>query len=209
MCATATLASAERYKIEGTVLYFDMGHRGADFEYPRELEKTDVSPIVAILLENPDIDTISVSGPGGYGPAADEIIEKILSLGLNTTAFGDCISACANIFLAGQSRTLMPGARLGFHRPFISKEDEFAYFKAHRGRMGWTEEFDYVPWIYDVGLSDMIKAFSYMASRGVTTDFIARAYSIDSFSIWYPSSEELVHGGVLNSSFVSTDEPSN
>lgn len=194
---TVTSAHADRLHVSGNVLHFDMGYRGSEQEYSRELEQTDVLPFLDILLENPVIDTISVSGPGGYGPASHIIIEKILILGLNTTAFGDCISACANIFLAGQSRALLPGARLGFHRPYILKEEELAYFEAHRVRMGWNEEFDYVPWIYDIGLTDMIEAFNYMASRGVSVDFISRAYSTDSFSVWFPSEETLIENGVL------------
>lgn len=197
LCATSTLASAERYKIDGSVLYFDMGYRGADLEFSRELEQTDVLPIQNILFENPSIDTVSVSGPGGYGPASKEIIQKILNLRLNTTAFGDCISACANIFLAGQNRVLLPGARLGFHRPYIVKEDEFSYFEAIKERMGWREEFDYVPWIYDVGLVDMVEAVNYMTSRGVSTEFIVRAYSVDSFGVWFPTEEELKDNGVI------------
>lgn len=209
--ATTTVISAhaDRLHVSGNVLHFDMGYRGSDQEYSRELEQTDVLPFLDILFENPVIDTVSVSGPGGYGPASEKIIEKILSLGLNTTAFGDCISACANIFLAGQSRALLPGARLGFHRPYIIKEEELAYFEAHRERMGWREEFDYVPWIYDIGLTDMVEAFSYMSSRGVSVDFISRAYSIDSFSVWYPDYNMLIAEGVLNSSFISGDDTSN
>ena len=192
-----TTAHAERFHVSGNVLHFDMGYRGSEQEYSRELEQTDVLPFLDILFENPVIDTVSVSGPGGYGPASEKIIEKILSLGLNTTAFGDCISACANIFLAGQSRALLPGARLGFHRPYIIKEEELAYFEAHRERMGWREEFDYVPWIYDIGLTDMVEAFSYMSSRGVSVDFITRAYSTNSFNVWFPTHIELEKNGVI------------
>lgn len=192
-----TAAHADRWYVVGNSLYFDMGYRGSELEFSRELEQTDVNPIEIILFENPAIDTIFVSGPGGYGPAAKLIIETILRLGLNTTAFGDCMSACANIFLAGQTRTLLPSARLGFHRPYIVKEDELIYFETHKETFGWNEEFDYVPWIYDVGLTDMLQAFSYMYSRGVSADFISRAYSVDSFSVWFPTEEELMVSGVI------------
>lgn len=205
-----TSAYADRWRIAGNVLYFDMGYVGEGLEHPRGLEKTDVHPIQSILFENPSIDTISVTGPGGYSPAADEIIAVILRHGISTTAFGDCISACANIFLAGENRSLLPGARLGFHRPFILKEDEFAYFKANKESKGWHEEFDYVPWIYDVGLTDMLDAFNYMVSRGVSLDFISRAYSVDSYSVWFPTNKELEKGGVLNpGSISSVDSSSN
>lgn len=195
---TGTSAHADRLNVSGNVLYFDMGHRGADLEHPRALERTDVHPIQSMLFENPAIDTISVSGPGGSGTAADEIIQTILTHELNTTAFADCVSACANIFLAGKNRSLSPGARLGFHRPYVVNDDEFRYFEAHKERMGWKEEFDYVPWIYDVGLTDMVNAFSYMSSRGVSTEFIIRAYSVDSFNVWFPKEEELMESGVVS-----------
>lgn len=194
---TTTPAYADRWRISGNILYFDMDYRGSELTHPKGLEQTDVRPIQNMLFENPDIDTISVSGPGGYGPAADEIIRTILTHELNTTAFADCVSACANIFLAGKNRSLSPGARLGFHRPYVVKTDEIRYFEAHKERMGWKEEFDYVPWIYDVGLVDMVEAFNYMASRGVSTDFIARAYSVDSFNVWFPTNVELEENGVI------------
>lgn len=194
---TASSAHADRLNVSDNVLYFDMGYRGAELEYPRQLERSDVEPIQIIIFENPAIDTISVTGPGGSGAAADEIIEAILTHGLNTTAHGDCVSACANIFMAGKNRWLSPGARLGFHRPYVVKDDEIRYFEAHKEGMGWKDEFDYVPWIYDVGLMDMLAAFSYLLSRGVSEDFITRAYSTNSFHVWFPTNKELEENGVI------------
>jgi hypothetical protein len=206
---TTTPAYADRWRISGNILYFDMGYRGAELEYPRQLERSDVEPIQSIIFENPAIDTISVTGPGGSGAAADEIIEAILTHGLNTTTHGDCVSACANIFLAGKNRSLSPGARLGFHRPYVVNTDEIRYFEAHKERMGWKDEFDYVPWIYDVGLVDMLAAFSYLLSRGVSVDFITRAYSTNSFHVWYPTNIELEKNGVITHPQIEQEPPRN
>jgi hypothetical protein len=53
---TVTSAHAERFHVSGNVLHFDMGYRGSEQEYSRELEQTDVLAFLDILFENPVID---------------------------------------------------------------------------------------------------------------------------------------------------------
>ena len=50
-----TSAHADRLHVSGNVLHFDMGYRGSEQEYSRELEQTDVLPFLDMLLENPVI----------------------------------------------------------------------------------------------------------------------------------------------------------
>ena len=117
--------------------------------------------------------------------------------GINTEAFGECASACARIFLGGKSRILAPGGTLGFHRPWIDKESEKHFYEANRIKEKWEEEFDYVPWIYDIALQDMLEGIKFMRSRDVDIEFILKIYSTSSYDLWEPSREELLEAGVL------------
>ena len=152
------------------------------------------------LADNPSIATLAITGPGGSGPTVREIADLVLQHDLNTIAFSECSSACVTIFLAGKHRTLQEGAKLGFHRPYVEKAAEKAYYEAKKKIYGWNESWDYVPWIYDVGLQDMLRNTTYMLGRGVQINFITQAYSNDSYTMWYPSVVELEEAGVIHKS---------
>lgn len=187
----------ERFETDGKELTFNLTIPYPDDPSSTELIWRDVEEFQLYVMENPELRLVSVSGPGGYGPAAVEISETILEFGLSTRAFGDCMSACSRIFLAGQMRTLAEGARLGFHRPYIIGEEEREYFLAHRENRGWETEFDYVEWIYDIGWRDTLETIEFMTSRGVSLDFALEAFTHDSYEMWFPNFDELKKGGVL------------
>lgn len=178
-------------------LAFDTNVPYADTPNSTELVQRDVTVFKLYVMENPQIDTVVLTSTGGYGPASWEIIDIILEFGLNTRVVGECLSACAHIFLAGTTRSLEPEASLGFHRPYIIGSKERAYCLAHREERGWQDEFDYVEFIYDVGLSDMLQMVNFMNERGVSLSFIQEAYSYDSYSIWEPDPTVLFKSGVL------------
>jgi len=48
-------------------------------------------------------------------PEARGLIRLVTEHDLATVARGDCLSACTLVFMAGKTRTLGQGARLGFH----------------------------------------------------------------------------------------------
>jgi hypothetical protein len=187
----------ERFETDGKELTFNLTIPYPDDPNSTELIWRDVEEFQLYVMENPKLRLVSVSGPGGYGPAAVEIAETILEFGLSTRAFGDCMSACSRIFLAGQMRTLAEGARLGFHRPYIIGEEEREYFLAHRENRGWETEFDYVEWIYDIGWRDTLETIEFMTSRGVSLDFALEAFTYDSYEMWFPNFDALKKGGVL------------
>lgn len=193
-CSTA---AAERYQVRGTALYFDMTAPFADGRRARELEPRDVELFQLEIMENPQITEIVLSGPGGWGPAAQEIAKTIIAFNLDTRASGNCASACATIFLAGRKRSLDDGATLGFHRPYVEGDVEREYFEYYRVERGWKDEFDYVEWIYDVGLTDMRDMFAYILSRGVDPDFIIEANSYSGQEMWFPDVVCLRTSGVL------------
>jgi len=167
------------------------------YDFDGGLDAYDETEVISYLFDHPEIKTLRVTGPGGYGPAGRAISNYLLRHSINTVAFGECDSACARIFLGGKSRLLEPGATLGFHRPWIVKESEKRFYEANRIKENWEEEFDYVPWIYDVAIGDVVEGITFLRSRGVDMDFILKIYSTSSYDMWEPSREELLEAGVL------------
>lgn len=193
----------ERWQVIGAELVFNMNIPYPDEPGSDELIARDATEFALFVMENPQIEVVAVSGDGGYGPSSVKISETILEFGFDTRAFGECLSACTRIFLAGSSRTLSEGASLGFHRPYVLGEEERAYYTAHRQSRGWENEFDYVEFIYDVGLTDMLETIDFMTSRGVSFEFIREAYSVGSFQMWQPDHEVLLRNRVITAMPIS------
>ena len=194
---TSTLTAQSRYTIEGNTLTLDMTVAAPGYEFDGELDGYDETEVISYLFDHPEINTLRVTGPGGYGPAGRAISIYLAQHGINTQAFGECASACARIFLGGKSRKLAKGAKLGFHRPWIVKEREKRLYEANRVEEKWEDEFDYVTMIYDVAMQNMLEGIKFMRSRGVDMDFILKIYSTSSYDMWEPSREELLEAGVL------------
>ena len=186
-----------RYTIEVDTLTLDMTVAAPGYEFSGKLDEYDGTEVMSYLFDHPEINTLRVSGPGGYGPAGRAISAYLVEHGINTEAFGECASACARIFLGGKSRILAPGGTLGFHRPWIVKEREKRLYEANRVEEKWEDEFDYVTMIYDVAMQDMLEGIKFMRSRDVDIEFILKIYSTSSYDLWEPSREELLEAGVL------------
>jgi len=110
------LTAQSRYTVANGTLIFDMTIEEPSYEFTGSVESYDAEAIQNYLFEMPEINTLRVTGLGGYGPAARAILAYLVH-SINTEAFGGCASACARIFLGGKSRRLATGATLGFHRP--------------------------------------------------------------------------------------------
>ena len=191
------LHAQSRYTIAGDTLTFDVTVAAPGYEFDGELDGYDSTEVMSYLFDHPEINTLRVTGPGGYGPAAKEISAYLVQHGIDTIAIGTCASACARIFLGGKSRKLAKGAKLGFHRPWIVKEREKRLYEANRVEEKWGDEFDYVTMIYDVAMQNMLESIKFMRSRGVDMDFILKIYSTSSYDIWEPARDELLEAGVL------------
>ena len=190
-------ASESRYQLSGSTLNFDMRAEDPKHEFTGQLEMYDSNEIAAYLFDYPEIKTLRITGPGGFMPAAREIADKLIRFEVDTVAFGECNSACSTIFLAGKNRTLEPNATLGFHRQWIDKPREKKYYEAMRETKGWKDEFDYLGWVYDVLVDNLVNDIRFMESRGVSLDFISETLETDSYNMWRPTREELLAGGVI------------
>ncbi|MDG1130847.1 MAG: hypothetical protein P8N68_17270 [Paracoccaceae bacterium] len=194
-----TFAIAERYRVVGEYLFFDMGSVGSEMNFPAELTRADVEEFSLTLMDNPSVNTVVLSGPGGEGRAGFLLAEKIMNMNLNTVAREKCASACAIVFLAGNTRILGKDAKLGWHRPSVYIEDEKKYFEAMKDKKGWQNEFDYVPFVYDVSYRDALETIGFMISRGVDIQFILRSQSEAPTDLWIPTRQELFKANVITS----------
>ena len=186
-----------RYTILDDTLTLDMRVEEPGYEFDGALDEYDETEVISYLFDNPQIKTLRVTGPGGYMPTASAIAEYLIRHDINTEAVGECDSACAQIFLGGKTRTLAPGAKLGFHRPYLVKEREMQFYEENHVEKGWKDRFDYGIDTYDSAMLHMVKRIEYMLSRGVYIDFILKKYTTSSYDIWHPSKEKLLEAGVL------------
>ena len=81
--ATGLLAQS-RYTIEGDTLTLDMTVAAPGYEFDGELDGYDGTEVMSYLFDHPEINTLRVTGPGGYGPAGRAISAYLVQHGINT-----------------------------------------------------------------------------------------------------------------------------
>ncbi|WP_197041972.1 COG3904 family protein [Sandarakinorhabdus oryzae] len=88
------------------------------------IEQQDAS-IFADAVRSSRADTVILDSPGGSAGAAMEIGRLIRARGMSTvvTRSGYCVSACGLVWVAGARRILTPGARVGFHATFTTRDN--------------------------------------------------------------------------------------
>ncbi len=70
----------------------------------------------ALLQTAPAAQWLILQSDGGRLAEAQQIAAAVRTRGLATRATGTCSDVCPLVFLAGSTRQLLPGGRLGFHR---------------------------------------------------------------------------------------------
>lgn len=126
-----------------------------------------------VLAASPDVRTLVLESPGGRALEAGRIAALVRDRGLDTRVVGHCMSACADILLAGRVRSAPEEAQIGFHQPSF-------------------------PGVSAYELRDAIDETRrrYVAA-GVEPYFAFRALATPAESIWIPSHEELLAANVL------------
>lgn len=120
LCLALPLAAAakdglpQKFSLLGRTLVYDTGTdvRGE----PAEITDEDVEKLQGILLQSPEITELQLNSIGGSVYAGEEIAALVLEYGLDTLIDGECISACVDVFLAGNRRRMTFGSRIGFHQ---------------------------------------------------------------------------------------------
>ena len=126
-----------------------------------------------ITRDAKNLRTVVLDSPGGRLYEASEIAHAVKSRGLLTRATGDCASACTLVFIAGAQRSLMPPARLGFHRASAPSMSPLHDQIANR------------------------KLAALYGEAGLPQHFVDQVLRTPSWSIWFPPVAELMDAGIL------------
>ncbi|GLQ55353.1 hypothetical protein [Devosia nitrariae] len=127
-----------------------------------------------VLDAAPTVRTIHLTSGGGRIGEAEKVADLIRARGLDTYVPSTCASACTLIFLAGKTRTLFDGARLGFHStdfPGTSPEDAA------------LADRDYV---------------DQLIAAGVEPGFANRTIAYPPTDMWYPPGDTLLAANVVS-----------
>ena len=198
MLAIAGGASAtERMVVERNLLIYDLSESSGLPEEDRMIQPNDHVLLGELLMENPEVDTIIVSGDGGFNWPAYEMANKIESFGLHTVARHTCASACTTILLGGVERSMEPGASIGFHRMSNAASDLRATYSRLKDEQGWSDEFAFASYIFERGEIAARDYIAFLLRRGVTSEFALTSLTYSSTDMWYPSEKEMLEAGVL------------
>jgi hypothetical protein len=127
------------------------------------------------LSENKAIREVVLAGPGGRAATGFELFRMFRERKLATRVDGGCASACTIAFLGGVERSLGPKGRLGFHRASFPGMGDSDMYESNRG----------------------IRRFLIYSAR-LTPAFADRVFETPADSIWVPTPQELLAGGVIN-----------
>jgi hypothetical protein len=127
------------------------------------------------LAENRDIREVVLAGPGGRASSGFELFRMFRERKLATRVNTACASACTIAFLGGVERSIGPRGRLGFHRASFPGMGDSDMDESNRG----------------------IRRFLIYSAR-LTPEFADRVFNTPSESIWVPTTQELLAGGVIN-----------
>ena len=129
-----------------------------------------------LLESDRPIERVLLHSEGGLVMAARSIADLIIEHRLDTHVEGQCFSACALIFLAGDDRSLADGASLGFHQYALKSMIRIAGIDI-------AEELD--------------RDRRYLASRGVSAAFVGEVFQAGADSMWIPGLDALRDAGVV------------
>ena len=149
------------------------------------------------MKDNPNIKTINLTSWGGLIFAAVEMADIIIDFELDTHVKQICFSACPMLLIAGETRTLERGSKIGFHRGWWDSDSMRSYYEEERERSGWENEFDFSSWIYDESQEDIYSQFKYYLERGVSPSFVIETMRARSEDGWYPRRKELLEAYVI------------
>lgn len=203
ICANPALAesaidaqqSGGKFHLNGTTLYLDTDKAVGD--QPKELVGDDVDKLLKLLTQNPDVETLVLNSGGGWVWAGNEMGRIVLDFELDTHVEGECSSSCVTVFLAGQSRTLARGSKIGFHQNFWSAEGMQSYYKRWYGdEDGWDTPFGFSSWLYNDVQTETYEQLNYMIERGVDARFAIETKRSED-DLWFPTRAELTDAGVL------------
>jgi hypothetical protein len=193
-----SLAEAQdRMNIEENTLIFDTNAVWAAADDSPSITGSDADILGSLLMKNPAVDTVIISGAGDGLYASYEMARKLSQFDITVIARSDCESGCSLMFLGGKVRKLEKGARLGFRRTATDSSSHREHYAAEKDTKGWADEFAYARWVYEDGQIDAREYVGYLLQRGVKAEFAVRVLTYSSDDMWYPTETEMREAGVL------------
>ena len=189
------LAAANKFRLDGATLVYDTETPGPGEDSGIVAE--DVDLLLHFLRSHEDIVRLEINSAGGEVFAATQISDIVIDFELDTHVHGDCDSSCVTIFLAGETRTMSRGSRIGFHQIFWSPEHIESYYEREREAQGWKTPFDFAAWMYLDTQEEVYAHLKYMLARGVEPGFAIESIRNPHSSMWRPYRRELLAAGVL------------
>ena len=132
--------------------------------------------LTALLEVEPGVRTLRLQSPGGRVAEARGLVKLVERFALATRAQGDCASACTLVFIAGLSRGLDPGARLGFHG-YDLRSPVFGLIDPE---------------------AEMARDSAVFRKAGVDDAFMERARAVPHREMWFPTRHDLIGAGVID-----------
>lgn len=135
-----------------------------------------------------DITEIKLESNGGDWVAGVEISDMIKEKNIMTTAVGDCLSACATIWLSGDTHHQGPKDSIGFHVYYVSSDEAIIKYEKLYGIKG-LEKF------YKQSTLDfVIKNEKYIKNKGSIMLFMKGIMEngIMNTDMWRPSEGDLI-----------------
>lgn len=146
------------------------------------------SDMEAILIENPGISGIVLSSTGGIVSEGRGLFRLIDQYKLDTYVYGECSSACALAFIAGNKRYMAANARLGFHQYNFQLQTAFQ----------------------PVDLVEAQKQdLKLLRKKHISENFLVQVFKQPSHLIWFPTIKELQESGVINAHVEAHNESYN
>jgi hypothetical protein len=131
----------------------------------------------AMLTRNPLIRGIVLESTGGFISEGRGIFRLIDQYQLDTFVYGECSSACALAFIAGNKRYMAVDARLGFHQYNFQLQTAFQ----------------------PVDIAEAQKQdLELLRKQHISNRFLERVFKQPSHLIWFPTIDELLESGVIN-----------
>jgi len=184
-----------KFSVDGQVLIYDTETQilGDD----AEMTVDDVDTLKDMLSKHPEVTELQLNSSGGSVFAGEEMAWIVIDFGLDTTVSGECISACIDLFLAGNRRRMTLGSKMGFHQRRWSPKSVKSYYENWSDEEGWETPFDFGSWIYADTQTETYQHLTYLIERGVDAGFAVETLRVDSGGEWYPSRLKLIAAGVL------------
>ena len=162
-----------------------------------DIENEDIPVLRALLKANPQVRMLELNSAGGSVWASQIISDIVIDYELDTRVDGDCDSSCVTIFLAGNSRSMTRGSRLGFHQVQWSAANIFEYYEREAENYGWEDPWEFAEWVYLDTQQEVYLALNYMVSRGVDPGFAIQSIRKPDGALWRPHRAVLRAAGVL------------